>query len=243
MNQSHIVECDDGLSYIVKPHGNDRQFANELIGLAIGELLSIPMPDGGLITITEDFRTAASGMAPRYAAGVHFGSLQEGRPHFTFVNPEPDLVQSEVANASKLYDLVVYDELVANGDRKHNAGNTLLVRVKDSSPKFEFRAIDNGHILTGPGWTAQTLAAHPLAPLVPVYKWFESCMTSLSMLSTAAATADSVKSQFDETVDRSRAQLSESDKVAVREFLLRRASQLPSWVCGPQYAAELTAMK
>jgi len=243
VNQSHIVECDDDQRYIVKPHGTDRQFVNELVGLAIGELLEIPMPDGGLITVTDEFRVAAPGMAERYAAGVHFGSLQERRPHFTFVNPEPGLIQSELANAARLYDLVVYDELVANGDRKHNAGNTLVVRVRENSPRYEFRAIDNGHILTGPGWTAPALLAHPLTPLVPVFQWFESCLTSLSTLSTSAATADAVKGHFDEAIARSRADLKGDDRVAVRAFLEKRAAALPTWVAGPNYSAELASLR
>lgn len=152
-------------------------------------------------------------------------------------------MRSEIRNIDDLYTLVTFDETVSNGDRRGNVGNNLVVQVSDVSPRYDYLAIDHGHILTGPNWTTNSLGGNPLTPIVPVFPFLETCLVSLEQLVAAAQTMSDLAGQIDELVNEANADLSEDERAAVILFLRSRADQVPQWVEGPQYKAVLQALQ
>ncbi|HEX3458001.1 MAG TPA: HipA family kinase [Candidatus Baltobacteraceae bacterium] len=241
-NSPHRIEGSDGLLYVVKPRRNDRQFANEVLAAALGEALDLPMPDAALVTVDELFRAASPTAAAKYELGIHFATRFETNS-WTFDNPAPALAISEIRNLEKMYSLVAFDEVVANVDRKTNVGNNMVVQVSESSPRYNYMALDHGHILTGPQWTPESLRGYDLAPIVPVFRFVETCLTSLPRLQEAAAELDALREGFARIVSGLRTELSQEDQGAIVEFLRTRAAELPNWVVGERYRQALGALQ
>ncbi len=241
-NSPHKIECSNGETYVVKSHGADKQFANEILAHVLGQALGVPMPPAALVTIDDSFRAASPAAAAKYAAGTHFGSMFLLKS-WTFDNPAPGLARSEIRNIDALYGLVAFDEAIANGDRRPNKGNNLVVQVADASPRYEYLAIDHGHVLTGPNWNPPGLGAYPLTPIVPVFKFLETCLVSLPQLQTAAQNVADFAGGVATLVNSSQADLNQDERDAVILFLQGRAAQLPAWVQGPRYQAVLQALQ
>jgi HipA-like protein len=242
-NSPHRISCADGLTYVVKPHKSDKQFANELIGLAVGEALGVPLPNAALVTLTSQFIQSSPAIAAKYAPGVHFGSELETRFHWTFDNPAPGIVVSNVSNGDALYSVVLFDEVVVNTDRRNNSGNNMIVRVVDQPPEYEYRAIDHGHILTGPQWTSESLSEFPCQPLVPIFAFMQPLISSLAKLTQVATDVAGMSASFQDIVNRVPTELAAPDISAVVNLLKNRASKLSTWVAGTEYAALLTNLK
>lgn len=241
-NSPHRIQCSNGETYVVKPRSTDRQFANEILALVLGQALGVPMPEAALVTVDEAFRVASPDVARKYAAGTHFGSKYMTKS-WTFDNPAPDLARNEIRNIDALYDLVTFDETVRNADRRANKGNNLVVQVSDTSPRYDYMAIDHGHVFTGPNWTAASLATTPVTAIVPVFKFLETCLVSLPQLVAAAQNVSDLSGRLAELVDAAQADLNQGDRDAVVVFLQSRTAQLPTWVNGAQYAAALQALQ
>lgn len=243
VNQSHRIECDDGRTYVVKPRHADRQFANELIAYAIGRLVGAPLPEAVLVTLSAEFLTSSATAAARYPnAGEYFGSQEDTLQFWTLDNPDPGLVHAEVRNVDEIYNLVIFDEIILNSDRAGNPGNHLLVRVSNESPKYEIRAIDHGHVLTGTGWTAAGLRSSPVAPTFPVLPFVAGCLTSKSDLMEAGNQAKDAKDGIPAAVMDSEAGLPGDDSSAVADVLQARAVAVPAWAEN-DYPARYPALK
>lgn len=243
VNQSHRIECDDGRTYVVKPRHADRQFANELIAYAFGRLVGAPMPEAVLVTLSPEFLASSATASARYSgAGEYFGSQEDTLQFWTLDNPAPGLVHAEVRNVDALYNLVMFDEIILNTDRAGNAGNHLLVRVSNESPKYEIRAIDHGHVLTGPVWTAAGLRSSPVAPTFPVLAFVAGCLTSKRDLIEAGNQAKDAKDSIPAAVTDSEAGLPDDDRSAVVDVLQARAAAVPGWAEN-DYPARYPALK
>jgi hypothetical protein len=200
------------------------------------------MPPAALVSIDESFREASKPAAAKYQAGVHFGSKFMAKS-WTFDNPAPGLARSEICNLDALYGLVAFDEVVANTDRKTNAGNNLVVQVSEVSPRYEYVAIDHGHILTGENWSIDGLEGFRLAPIVPIFKFLETCLVSLPSLLESARNIASFRECFEATVAAAQSDLNQEEQDAVITFLERRAAELPGWVQGTDYKAVLQTLQ
>lgn len=241
-NSPHRIECSNGETYVVKPRRTDRQFANEVLAYVLGKELGVPMPDAALVAIDENFRVASPAAAAKYTAGTHFGSKFLVKS-WTFDNPAPGLARSEIRNIDALYGMVTFDEAIGNRDRRNNAGNNLIVQVSDASPRYDYLAIDHGHVLTGPAWTVASLGATPVTPIVPVFRFLETCLISLPQLIAAAQSVADFASQVAGLVNAAQADLNQGERDAVIVFLESRAAQLPAWVQGQEYGAVLQALQ
>jgi len=216
LNSPHKFDCLDNNTYVVKPALPDRQFANELLGLALGTILGVPLFDAALVNISSALMQASPLLATSdYKPGIHFGSRVPNSENFNFRNVSPALVKSNIRNAEDFYRLVVLDELSYNGDREPNPGNLVAVRLHDSAPQLEFFAIDHGFLFGGCAWTTQSLDACPLTPLIPVMAVVQEVLTSRARLVTVAHEAAALAIQFSATVNQARTNLSADEKAAV----------------------------
>lgn len=238
MNSPHVIDCSNGKKYVVKPRATDKQFANEVLAIALARVLDIPHADAAFVAIDDLFRSSSPEAAQKYIAGVHFGSEFESKS-WTFDNPAPGVARAEISNLDDLYKVVAFDELVANTDRRGNPGNNMVVQVSTQSPRYKYVAIDHGHIFTGHNWTAQGLQGYAVAPILPLFPFVQTCLTSLDSMLQAARTVTEACAALEEAVAAAKSDLSESDRGAVVQFLQQRAKELPAWVQGGQYRAAL----
>jgi hypothetical protein len=240
-NAPHKIECSNGETYVLKPRLDDKQFANELLALALGEAIGVPMITGALVSVDEAFRQASPLAATKYEVNIHFGSKFMPKS-WTFDNPAPSLARSEIRNFDDLYAMVAFDEVVANCDRSGNEGNNMVVQISDTTPRYDYIAIDHGHILTGADWTAEDLRCFQAGPIVPVFPFLAACLTSLPAMQRAAQNVADLQDQYRTIAKGAHAELTNEDLDAVVLFLEGRATNLPTWVIGHNYRATLQAL-
>jgi hypothetical protein len=215
----------------------DRQFANELLGIALGTVLGVPLFDAAFVSISPALMQASPPLAAaRYAPGVHFGSRMPSAAHFNFQNVSPILVRSNISNVDDFYRLTVFDELSYHQDRAGNPRNLVAVQLHAAIPQLEFFAIDHGLLFGSHVWTVATIDATPLVPIVPVMAAVKEVLTSRARLAAAAHEAASLLSRLSAAVDQARTNLTADEKAAITRLLSRRAPQLEAWATGPAYS-------
>jgi hypothetical protein len=168
--QAHLLEADDGHSYIVKFQNNPqhrRILVNEWIAGEILAHLQIAAPAQELVTVSAEFlrenpEVGFQGSAHRVAVepGWHYGSRHPGTPRTTAVYDFiPDALLEQVANAEQFLATLVFDRWVANGDGRQAVFfraelKDWLARPGIPPRKMGFVAlmIDHGFAFNGPHW-------------------------------------------------------------------------------------------
>ncbi len=240
LNSPHKFRCGDGNIYVVKPTLPDRQFANELLGLAIGNLLSIPLFDAAFVNLPAVLvQNSPLLIAGKYTAGVHFGSKMPREQSFNFKAVAPGTIRNNIANVDDFYRLVIFDELTFHGDRANNPGNLVAVESFPAPPRLRFVAIDHGYLFGGASWTEVSLRASRIVPIIPVMNVVQEVLTSRARLTSIASEASALIARFTETVNNARSSLSDGDRQAIVRFLTDRAPELAGWVSGPSYSGKL----
>lgn|ERR1700693_520163 len=238
-NSPHRFSCEDGNDYAVKPRSADQQFANELLALALGTLVGIPLFDAAIVTVTVSFLVTSPAATALYAPGIHFGSRVPTTHFFNFDNVAPALVQTHIRNANEFYRLAMFDELIANVDRANNRRNLVAVELYPDQPKNDFFAIDHGHTFTGPGWTVSALETHVPMPVYPVLNVVRDFLDSRARLDGDAQHVAGFLADFEAAIDAAQSGLDDRARRAVLHLLTLRAPQLSAWIATPGYAAHL----
>lgn len=163
--QAHLLEADDGHSYVVKFRNNPqhrRVLVNELISSTLLEYLQISAPETRLIEVTPAFLGANPEVALTLgtaripvAPGWHFGSRFPGDPSRAAVYDFlPDALLERVANLEAFRAILVFDKWAANADGRQCIFYRAMVRRggAEGCPGFVARMIDHGFVFNGPNW-------------------------------------------------------------------------------------------
>ncbi len=169
--QAHLVECDDGHSYVVKFRSNPqhrRILVNEWIASAFLQYLEISTPAVEIVNLSADFLAENPEVhiqlgSRRVAVepGWHFGSRYPGNPSkvvvYDFI---PDLLLDKVANLSDFLGVLVFDKWIGNADARQSIFFRARLQqwstAKSTAPLragFVASMMDHGYVFDGPHWT------------------------------------------------------------------------------------------
>ena len=169
--QAHLLECDDGHSYVVKFRNNPqhrRILVNELIGSVLLNYLGISTPETAIVHLSAGFLAANPDvhiqLGSRHLAvepGCHFGSSYPGDPSTVMVYDfVPDVLLEKVVNLNEFLGVLAFDKWIGNADARQSI--FFRARMQQWSPSavsrpqrrgFVAHMIDNGYVFDGPHWT------------------------------------------------------------------------------------------
>jgi hypothetical protein len=168
--QAHLLEADDGHSYIVKCQNNPqhrRVLVNELVAAVLLKYLQVSSPETALIRVGADFLadnpevhlTLGSRRVP-VAPGWHFGSQFPGDPsRLAVYDFLPDALLGQVTNLADYRGILVFDKWASNADGRQSI--FFRARVEDWSPltgtapprvALVAVMVDHGFVFDGPNW-------------------------------------------------------------------------------------------
>lgn len=168
--QAHLLQADDGHSYVVKFLNNPqhrRVLVNEWVAGAVLDYLRIARPETRIVELTSSFLAAnpeiclqLGSSRQEVPAGWHFGSRFPGDPMrqaiYDFI---PDSLLPRIANLSDLIGVLAFDKWCSNADARQAI--FFRARIYDWSPRaaesplkvgFVTQMIDHGYIFNGPHW-------------------------------------------------------------------------------------------
>lgn len=156
--QSLLMQCTDGQYVIVKMFGNPQGpniLANELIGTAVSSAVGLPVAQGSLVYLSDEFidqnpalwfETKDGRVRPE--AGFHFGSLFVGEPSGVY-RPTDYITRSRVSsihNRPAFLGMYIMDVWANHQD------NRQAILFASAECESEVRFIDHGHMFAGPRW-------------------------------------------------------------------------------------------
>ena len=184
--QAHLIECNDGHSYVVKFSNNPqhkRIVVNELIAAALLKHLQIAAPKTALVQTDDEFLRANPEVGITHGSlrivpcsGWHFGSRYPGAATTTAVYDFlPDTLLSQIANPRDFLGVLVFDKWTANSDGRQAIFFRARLRDWDmnANPRrkvFVALMVDHGFIFNGHHWDFPESAAQGLYPRQGVYE-------------------------------------------------------------------------
>ena len=170
--QAHLIECDDGHSYVVKFRNNPqhrRILINEWISSVFLDYLRITAPPAALVAVSREFLEAnpevhmqlgSTKTAPE--EGWHFGSRFPGDPaRIAVYDFLPDVLLRKVANAREFAGIFAFDKWMNNADSRQAIFFRARLREQiDDDPLhtrtgFIASMMDHGYVFDGPHWSFQ----------------------------------------------------------------------------------------
>jgi hypothetical protein len=190
--QAHLIECDDGVHYVVKFLNNPqhrRILVNEWISSVFLKHLEIAAPKTAIINVTREFLDANPETylqlgARRQAVepGWHFGSAFPGDPATTAVYDFlPDALLGKVVNLREFAGALVFDKWMGNADARQSI--FFRAPLKDWAPAYDAsrsrkgfvgHMMDHGYVFEGPHWRFSDSPLHGLYFRPMVYEGVRS---------------------------------------------------------------------
>jgi hypothetical protein len=152
---SHMIECDDGKTYIVKFAGRSKAAVNEFLGQTLASDVGLPVPVASLVEVGADLVAGSADMRYRaIAPGPHQGSEMVRRA-FDLGEWErrPSYERQSLTNLGSLPGTICHDNWILTTDRDR-ADNHLSAPVEGG---LSYLMVDFTHAFTGPTWTVDTL--------------------------------------------------------------------------------------
>ncbi len=180
--QSHLLQADDGHSYVVKFRNNPqhrRILINELLSSVFLEYLKISAPETALLHVTSAFLAAHPDVHLTLGTrrlevepGWHFGSRYPGDPaRIAVYDFLPDALLPSVVNLEDFRGILVFDKWAGNADGRQTIFYRANVRVGRGAPRpgFVARMIDHGFVFDGPAWNFSDSPLYGIYPRRVVY--------------------------------------------------------------------------
>lgn len=168
--QAHLIECDDGLSYVVKFRNNPqhrRILVNEWLGSVILDHLQISSPTISQVNVSAEFLEAHPDVFVQLGSrrlevepGPHFGSRYAGSDKSIVYDFLPDPLLTRVRNLNQFLGVLAFDKWVGNVDTRQ----AVFVRQRSMRNRpaeltsrcgYDAQMLDEGYIFGGPDWTFQ----------------------------------------------------------------------------------------
>lgn len=155
-----LVECSDGLEWVVKGQQNGKMIYNDYVVAKVGFLLNAPIPNVSLVNVPEEMIKNCVGMQHMHP-GISHGSL--------FINNctdrlgiEPKYINEE--NTPRFANLHVLFSWVHTNDQQW---------IYEKQPPNKVYSVDHGHFFPGgPNWTIDSLKTAPSPQFI---KEFQNC--------------------------------------------------------------------
>ncbi|HEX5229055.1 MAG TPA: HipA family kinase [Bryobacteraceae bacterium] len=226
-SQAHLLECDDGHSYVVKFMNNpqhQRILVNEWLASSILARLEISTPEIAIVNMAKELLAEEPDIyidqrcRKTVVPGQHFGSRYPGSPGKAMVYDfVPDKLLGRVANRTDFIGTLVVDKWTGNADARQaifsrlrppgKCGNTFRQGL------WYVSMIDQGGAFGGPSWRFLD------SPLQGMY-FRPSVYQSIRSLD-----------DFQPWLDRAMC-------FPVEEFESMRVEIPPEWIAGDQRALE-----
>jgi len=174
-SQSHLMQCDDGLYYVIKLQNNPqhtRVLVNDWLGTRLGELIGLPMPVIAVVNVepwflehTRALHIERCGYQRSFTPGQSFGSRYvisplEGRVRDYL----PETMIADVRNLRDFAGILALGKWTCNAD-----GRQVVFWRKARGKKFTASFIDQGHCFNAGEWS------FPDAPLRGVFGRNDVC--------------------------------------------------------------------
>jgi hypothetical protein len=162
--QSHLLQADDGHSYVVKFRNNPqhhRILVNELIAYELLRHLGISVPEIGVIEVGAaflrdhpDVHMTLGTRRVEVEPGWHFGSRFPGDPETIAVYDFlPDALLPGVLNLYEFRAVLAFDKWTGNADGRQSVFHRANIATRGGrKPGFVARMIDHGFAFNGPNW-------------------------------------------------------------------------------------------
>jgi hypothetical protein len=167
--QAHLLQCDDGHSYVVKFRNNPqhrRVLVNEWVASALLNHLGISTPPTAIVNVSSECLQANPEISIELGSrrqlvepGLHFGSRYPGNPGKVMVYDFlPDTLLEKVINANEFLGVLAFDKWVGNADARQSIFVRAHKRQLSSLGEhalgagFEARMIDHSYVFDGPHW-------------------------------------------------------------------------------------------
>ena len=152
----HFMECDDGMTYLVKFYsGGSKVAVNEHLGHSLARAVTLPSPRGVLVEVSAEMIAHSGDMRNRgISPGLHQGS--EAVPNSSDLagfESRHGRLDEELVNAEVLPGTICLDNWILTEDRDR-AENHLLQAVPGG---FRYHMVDFTHSFTGTNWTVDSL--------------------------------------------------------------------------------------
>ncbi len=239
----HFMECDDGLTYLVKFSGSSRAAVNEFVGQALARAVALPTPNSALVELSAEVIVHSSDLKNRsIQPGLHQGSeVIANSSDLSALEQRKRRLDEELVNAEVLPGTVCMDNWILTEDRDRPE-NHLIQAVPGG---FRYYMVDFTHSFTGPNWTADSLDQGSFERvLVPTEPQVTASIRGLHSLESTLKRIEALgDSRIEETVAAIPGTWSvdtEERDVMVRFLELRRgllrsvltsnSSRFPNWV-------------
>ncbi len=182
--QSHLIEADDGLFYVVKLRNNPqhrRILINEAVASVLLRYIQLTAPEVVVVSLSPGFIAANPEASIQLCTrridaepGWHFGSRYPGDPDrvavYDFI---PDALLKGVVNLREFVGILAFDKWVSNADGRQSVFFRSRIREWRAlrtleRPGFLAWMIDHGFAFNGPYWDFPDAPLHGLyhRPLV-----------------------------------------------------------------------------
>gem|GEM_PF-5877757 len=238
----HFMECDDGLTYLVKFSGGSRAAVNEFIGQTLARAVALPTPNSALVDLSAEVIAHSSDLRNRaILPGLHQGSeVIANSSDLSELERRHGKLDEELVNVEVLPGTVCLDNWILTEDRDR-AENHLIQAVPGG---FRYYMVDFTHSFTGPTWTADSLDQGSFVrTLVPTEPQLAASIRGLhsveSTLKRIETVGDSKIEEIIASIPGAWSVSGEEREILVRFIELRRsllrsvltsnASRFPNW--------------
>jgi hypothetical protein len=171
--QSHLMRCNDGFFYVVKPRNNpqtqtrsERILANEMLGSRLAARLGLPVPPSAVVEVSQeligiagDLRIQQGQQSTPWQPGPHYGSRYPGDPGRCEIHDVlPDAQLRQVENLTDFLGILCADKLCCNVN-----GRQAIFLPSPAQPAYRAVFVDQGFYFGAADWK------FPDAPLRGLY--------------------------------------------------------------------------
>jgi hypothetical protein len=212
----HIIECDDGKTYVVKFADGTKTVVNEFVGHALARAVGLPVPAAAFVVLGADLIGGSSDLTYRaVGTGPHVGS--ELIPDVMDFDQFGRLGQQqavELSNAGVLPGTLCHDNWVLTRDRDRSDNHL----VQALNGEFRYTMVDFTHAFTGPAWTADAIEQGSyLRVLMPMHPFVA---VSVAGLASFIPTLEKVEAVGDSEIEEIVSAIPQSWGIAEEERLL-----------------------
>ena len=245
--QSHLIEGDDGMYYVVKFLENPqhrRILVNELVSSIFLRYLQITAPETRIVEATPEFLLESPQVSIELGSkkipvsvGRHFGSKFPGDPaQLAVYDLLPDVLLRNVQNLEDFLGALVFDKWVSNA----NSRQSIFFRARlkhwvggEAHPNklgFISLMIDNGYAFNGPHWDYPDSPVQGLYSRKQVYEKVRSIDDFQPWLDQVVHFPEEVVDQAFKQVPSEWLAGDESAFEQLLERLLRRRKRVPDLI-------------
>jgi hypothetical protein len=190
----HVMECDDGSTYLVKFSDGTRTAVNEHVGQTLARAVGLPTPRSAIVEISSEVIAHSADLKNRAVSpGPHQGSeLVPNSADLSELIGRRDALDEDLLNWEVLPGTICLDNWILTEDRDRPENH--LVQAMPGG--FRYHMVDFSHSFTGLKWTADSLDQGSFERvLMPVLPQIASTVRGISSLEGCLGRIEGVTDQ------------------------------------------------